>query len=119
MTVRDFKAEELTRSRNESRRLALEAGSAIASRPYDPDLVLAHTQPVLDFLLGGDLNSEQDLLARRRAVSRHLANIRGVRASGALVGRDDPEGFLGAARAYYGYLIPPPPSQDVRDAEGA
>ena len=114
--MRDDKAEWLTRSRNESRQLALEAGSGISSRPGDPDLVLANTYPVLDFLLGGDLDGEHDMLARRRAVRAHLHNIKSLRNGGHLTGRDDPETFLTAVRQYYALLSPPPPSQDVRKA---
>ena len=98
-------------------RLALEAGSVISSRREDPDRVLRNTMPVLDFLLGGALDDDNDLLARRRAVVQHLNNIRDARSRGLLAGRDDPEAFLAAARAYYGYLIPPPPSPEVRGAE--
>jgi len=96
-----------------SRQLALQAGSVISSRPDDPALVLANTQPVADFLLGGDLDDTDDLLNRRRAVRQHLGNIR----SAAAVPVDDPEAFLAPVRAYYAFLALPPLSADVRDAE--
>jgi len=99
--------------RNMARQAALEAGSVISSSRDDPVLVLANTQPVADFLLGGDLDDTDDLNARRKAVRQHLGNIRHT----AAVPVDDPEAFLAAVRAYYAFLALPPPSADVRDAE--
>lgn len=96
---------------SQSRALALEVGSAISLSPGVASKVLVNTQPILEFLLGGDLTSADDLYARRRAVRRHLDNIRGEGAR-----TDNPLAFLRQARVYYEFLVPPPASPEA--AEG-
>jgi hypothetical protein len=105
----------LAESRADSRNLALEAGSAISTNLANSLLVLGCTQPVAEFLLGGDTDDLADLLARRRAVRRHLQNIARTPACHA----GDPEVFLQQVRPYYEYLVPPPPSAEAQDAGSA
>jgi hypothetical protein len=107
--MRDIQAELTRQSLAESRHLALETGSAISASPADASSVLASTQPVLGFLLGGDNGDQADLLARRRAVRRHLANLKDSTAARVLRGTD-PQAFLEQARAYYAFYTAPPGS---------
>jgi hypothetical protein len=111
----ETQAQWLADSWAESRILALDAGSAISTNPVNSLLVLGCAQPVAEFLLGGDLTDRDDLLARRRAVRRHLANISRTPACHA----GDPGVFLQQVRAYYAYLVPPPPSAEAQDAGSA
>lgn len=107
--MRDVQAELLRQSLAESRHLALETGSAISASPADASSVLASTQPVLGFLLGGDADDQADLLARRRAVRRHLANFKDSPARALLRGMDL-QAFLEQARVYYAFYVAPPGS---------
>jgi hypothetical protein len=110
-----IQAEIIRDSLAESRHLALAAGSAISPDRADAASVLASTQPVLGFLTGGDPDDVADQRARRRAVRRHLDNLRHSAASALPPGTDpqallrgtDPQAFLEQVRVYYGFLVRP------------
>jgi hypothetical protein len=98
-------------SREASRLLALEIGSALttASDRTDPDAVLACTGPVQDWLTGGP-DDNGDRRNRRRAARQHLSNLCATAEAVCRTRQQgipgvftwpDPESFVTVADRYY------------------
>lgn len=101
-----------SRDVQDARALALEAASCIAEDNTQPDRVLAAMNPIEAFLLGGDTCDGPDLFARRRAVRRHLQNLRASAGSWNAVPADAAD-FVTAAWKYYDRLAAPEPRQET------